>query len=125
MERIFSEFLNNSYPKKLIDPVKTRIRNQAKLERTWTSPVCIPYIPEVSEAIRRTPNQKDILAAFTSTNTLGKSLTHTKVSIPKNNAGHLVNKLPCQDCTTVYIGETSRSVADIMKEHSRLSKRHS
>ncbi len=33
MERIYSELLNNSYPKKFIDRVKTRIRNQAPLER--------------------------------------------------------------------------------------------
>ncbi len=62
--------------------------------------------------------------AFTSTNTLGKSLTHVKDSIPKDKASQLVYKLSCQDCTTVYIGETSRSVADRMKEHSQLTKRH-
>ncbi len=64
----------------------------------------------MSEAIRRTPNQEGIWVAFTSTNTLGKSLTHTKDSIPKNNAGQLA-KLSCQDCTIVYIGENSRFAA--------------
>ncbi len=54
----------------------------------------------------------------------GKSLTHVKDSIPKYIAGQLVYKLSSQDCTTVYIGETSRSVADTMKEHSRRTKRH-
>ncbi len=62
--------------------------------------------------------------AFASTNTLGKSLTIVKDSIPKDKAGQLVYKLSCQDCKTVYIGETSRSVTDRMKEHSRLTKRH-
>ncbi len=33
MERIYSDLLNNSYPKKFIDRVKTRIPNQAPLER--------------------------------------------------------------------------------------------
>ncbi len=36
----------------------------------------------------------------------------------------LIMRNPCQDCTTVYIGETSGSVTDRMKEHSRLTKRH-
>ncbi len=103
-----------------IDRVKTRITNQAPLERNGTSTVCIPYVPK----IRRTLNPECIRVAFTSTSTLGKSLTHVKDSISKGKAGQLVNKLSYQDCTTVYIGETSRSVADRMKEHSELTKRH-
>ncbi len=54
----------------------------------------------------------------------GKSRTHVKDSINKDKASQLVYKLSCQDCTTLYIGETSRSVAVRMKEHSRLTKRH-
>ncbi len=67
-------------------------------------------------------NPEGIRVAFTSTSTLGKSLTHVKDS--KDKASQLVYKLSCQDCTTESIGETSRSVADRMKEHSRLTKRH-
>ncbi len=52
------------------------------------------------------------------------SLTRVKDSIPEYKADQLVYKLSSQDCTTVYIGETSRSVADRMKEHLRLTKRH-
>ncbi len=48
--RIYSELLNNSYPKKFIDRVKTRITNQAQLARNWTSTVCFPYV--------RTPIEK-------------------------------------------------------------------
>ncbi len=43
MKRIYSELLNNSYPKKFIDRVKTRITNQAPFECNWTSAVCMPY----------------------------------------------------------------------------------
>ncbi len=124
MERIYSELLNNLYPKKFIDRIKTRITNQAPFERSWTSTICIPYVPKIAEAIRRTLNPEGIRVVFAFTNTLGESLTHVKDSIPKDKAGQLVKKLSCQDCTTVYIGETSRSVADRMKEHSRLTKRH-
>ncbi len=91
--------------------------NQPPWDRYWTSTACIPYVPKISEAIRRTFIQEGIRVAFTSTNTLGKSLTHVEDSFPKYNAGRLVNKL---SGTTLYIGETSRSV----DEHSRLTKRH-
>ncbi len=124
MQIIYSELLNNSYPKKFIDRVKTCITNQAPLERNWTSTVCIPYVPKISEAIRRALNPEGFPVAFTSTSTLGKSLTHVKDSIPKDKAGQLVYKLAGQGCTTVYISEISRSVADRIKEHSRLTKRH-
>ncbi len=75
MERIYSELLNNSYAKKFIDYVKTRITNQAPLEHDWML------------------NPEGIRVAFASTNTLGKSLTHGKDSISKDKAGKLVYKL--------------------------------
>ncbi len=62
------------------------------LARTCRRPVptlCIPYVPKISEAIRRTLNPEGIRVAFVSTNTLGKSLTHAKDSIPKYKAGQL------------------------------------
>ncbi len=60
----------------------SRIRNQAPLERYWTSTVCIPYVPYISEAMRRTFNQEGIRVALSSTNTPGKPLNHVKDSIP-------------------------------------------
>ncbi len=63
----------------------------------------------------RSDIQKLIRVAFTSTNTL-------ETSIPNYSAGQLVYKLSCQDCTTEYIGETSRPLADRMKEHLQLTK---
>ncbi len=109
-------------PRELIDLEKNRIRNQAPLERNWI--VCIPYVPKSSEAIRRRLNQEGSRVALTSTNTLGKSLSHVNDSIPKYIAGQLVYKLTCQDCTPVYIGETSRPLSDRMKKHSRITKSH-
>ncbi len=64
MERIYSSQLNHSYPKKFIDCVKTRITNQAPLERNWTSTVCIPYVPRISDAIRRTLSPEGFRVAF-------------------------------------------------------------
>ncbi len=90
IERIYSGLLNDSYPEKFIDHVKTRITNQAPLDHNWTSTVCIPYVPRISEAIRRALNPEGIRVAFASTNTLGKSLTNVKNSIPKYKAGQLV-----------------------------------
>ncbi len=44
MARIYSELLSNSCPKKFIDRVKTRITDQAPLERNWRSTACMPYV---------------------------------------------------------------------------------
>ncbi len=82
------------------------------------------FFQQTMISTRRALNPEDIRVAFASINTLGNSLTHVKDSIPKYKAGQLVYKLSYQDFTTVYIGETSRSVADRIKEHSRLTKRH-
>ncbi len=119
MEIIYSELLNNSYPKIFIDSVKARITNQAPLERNWSLTVSITYVPKISEAIRRLLNPEVIRVAFASTNTLRKWLSNVKDPIPKDKAIQLVYKLSCQDCKTVHNAETPRSVADRMKEHSR------
>ncbi len=71
-----------------------------------------------------TLNPEGIRVAFDSTSKLAKPLTQVKDSVPQNNAGQLVYNLSCQDCTTVYIGETSRSVANRMEEHLPLIKKH-
>ncbi len=108
MEKIYLEKLINSYSKRFIDRVKIR----AYLERNWTSTVSLNYAPKIYESIKRPLNYEGIRVTLTSTNTLGKSFTHVKDSLPKYNASQLVNKLLSQDCTKVYIGETTRSVAD-------------
>ncbi len=85
MERIYSELLNNSNSKRFINRVKSRIKNQAPLERNWTSTVCIPCVPKISQAV----NPEGILVAFALTNTLGRWLTHIKDSVPKYQVGRL------------------------------------
>ncbi len=73
---------------------------------------------------QKNAQSEGILVAFASTSTLGMSLTRVKDSIPKDKSNQLVYKISCQDRTTVNIGETPRSVADRMKEHSRLTQRN-
>ncbi len=88
--------------------VKTRTTNQAPLERNWMSTVCIPYVPKKCRS-----HQKNALSSI-------HFYKHVEEAVKMSN----FCKLSYKDCTTVYIGETSRSVADRMKEHSRLTKRH-
>ncbi len=41
--------------------------------------------------------------------------------IPMEDQGNLVYKLSCNDCEAVYVGETSRALADRIREHRGLT----
>ncbi len=121
MERIYSQLMNNSYPKKLIDRVNTRITNQAPLERNWTSIAFLTF--QLFQKRSEERSIRKVSEWHSPKPALRKSLTQVKDSIPKDKAGQQVYKLSCQNCTAVYKGETSRLAAARMKEHLRLTKR--
>ncbi len=75
--------MNNSYPKKFIDRVKTRITNKAPLGRNWTSTVCVPCVLKISEVIRNALNPEGIRVAFTSLTPWGSRLPRLKTQFLK------------------------------------------
>ncbi len=52
---------------------------------------------------------------------LGKALSKVKDDIPMEDQGNLIYKLSCNDCDAVYVGETSRALADRISEHRGLT----
>ncbi len=114
---IISELQMNGYPLKLIKSVMSQ-GNATRKE--WTKTISIPYVPGKSEAIRRILNKVNIQVALSSQNPLGKALSKVKDDIPMEDQGNLIYKLSCNDCDAVYVGETSRALADRIREHRAL-----
>ena len=58
IERITTVFVNNGYPKKFVDnavgkQVKSRMQVKPKADDGKVRTVCIPYVPALSQEIRR------------------------------------------------------------------------
>ena len=117
---IIADLQLNGYPLKFISK-KTFKRNHTA--RNWDGCLSIPYVQDKSEAIRRILNTVNIRVAFTANNSIGRALSKVKDDITPGLQGNLVYKIKCQDCDTVYIGETSRPLPDRMREHIRLSRK--
>ena len=111
-------FHSNGYPKTLVRRVLSRIptSNTVDAETDDTEGpklLCLPYIQGVSEKIERGCRQLGVQAVFKSRNKLRQSLMRVKTPINEDwRKG--VYKVPCGECSQVYIGETGKNLKERM-----------
>ena len=79
--------------------------------------VGIPYIPNVSERIRRCLQKFNVNTYFVPQNKLRQHLVHPKDKIKKEDCCGVVYQVDCSNCKQAYIGETGRSLSTRIKEH--------
>ena len=85
---------------------------------TTTTYTTIPYIRGTSAAISRISSPLGIRAPSPPTNTLQQILVHPKDPIPEQEK-LCVYRIWCTHCPKAYIGQTSRTIAQRIKEHQR------
>ena len=76
----------------------------------------IPYIKELSEAVRRILQKYNIRTAFKTTNILQHMLMKVKDPTPHNERPGIIYKIRCE-CGDFYIGETGRTLDTRLKDH--------
>ena len=79
----------------------------------------MPFIPGIIERLKRLLKNYQIKVATKPLRTVGNMLPSLKDKINKFDQRGVVYKIPCLDCTGVYIGETGRSFKTRRKEHQR------
>ena len=79
----------------------------------------MPFIPGITERLKRLLKNHQIKVATKPLRTVGNMLPSLKYKINKFDQRGVVYKIPCLDCTDVYIGETGRSFKTRRKEHQR------
>ena len=118
----------NSYPKKFIsNAIRTTQRprqpenNDNTENQEQTAPVRInfPYVKGTSEQLKRIFNDHNINCTFYTTTTLRTLLSHVKDPLPSEQRNNIVYKYDCKDCEAVYFGESKRTLAERIKEHTR------
>ena len=78
-------------------------------ERRPETTLTLPYISNLSEAIRRVLTPLDIQVVFRPLMTLRQLLVHPKDRVPMDEQKGVVYSIPCTECPKVYIGQTGRS----------------
>ena len=115
----------NNYPKTLIQKriyrMKTFLNDPNATQRNQLGDseiirrVPIPYIGKVSIAIAQTIRRTtDIEVCFRPVNKISTMLSNNK-QVTKDQIG--IYKLNCNDCSTIYVGETGRDIHIRAKEH--------
>ena len=77
----------------------------------------IPYVQNVSEAIRRVLAPLNIRTCFKPHRTLRSLLVHVKDPIPPEGRKGVVYQISCSDCPATYVGQTGRTLEHRIKEH--------
>ena len=90
-----------------------------RVEQRPKATLILPYISNLSEAIRRVLTPLDIQVVFRPLMTLRQLLVHPKDRVPMDERKEVVYSIPCTECPKVYIGQTGRSLKHRLKEHRR------
>ena len=109
----------NHYPARVIEryskekEAKTITDDNDRFKATIT----LPYVRGTSEAIKRILSPVNIRVCFRPCVTLKSLLVHPKDTLPLEKKANVVYCLPCQSCSEVYIGQTSRLLEARLGEH--------
>jgi hypothetical protein len=124
LNKITQELQNNGYPAKVISKCKKNRETKANSNVDLNKPaafISIPYVPKLSEKIRRVARKYNIKTAFKSSNTLRQQLTKVKPKNEEQASKNCVYSIKCE-CEGEYIGETKRPLKVRIKEHQRNTK---
>lgn len=108
----------NGYASNMVDNIISKHKNKNKgpvRNVDTTKYVCVEYNPTIEHCLKKELKRHDIELTFRTSN---KLMTHLNKTEPKpkfNLSG--VYKIKCDDCPSVYIGQTGRSFHTRYKEH--------
>ena len=74
------------------------------------------YVKNTSESIGTILAPLGIWTSFQPTNTLQQVLVRPKDPVPKENRSGVIYQIPCSRCPQTYIGQTSRTLGQRLKE---------
>ena len=115
-ERVQSELSGNGYPRQFINRCK-RQQPRRRTEQEWRTTASIPYVRGVSEAIRRILTPLHIRTVSRALSVKWTLMKGVKDNIPPEKEPGVVYAIGCMECREVYIGETSRTAEQRVKEH--------
>lgn len=117
--------VKNSYPLKLINKIFKR-QIQRLYNNTQTQPnnpnknehhLTLPYINILSENLTTMFQKHNIKTCHKSYNLLQRNFTPLKTQTHQNKKTHIIYEIPCNDCSGVYIGQTSQYLSNRLNGH--------
>ena len=124
-KHICEALMKNGYPRWSINLAKTQKQTQKKNTQKKTQEqantrkkmVVIPYVKNVSEQVAKAYKKVGITSAMRPHKKIRNMVVHAKDEIPIDRKDGVVYQVPCKNCETVYIGETSKALGTRISEH--------
>lgn len=89
-------------------------QNPKNTEMKWLT---LPYIPGLTDRLKKTLRKYNITVACKMDNTIGKLFTHTKYVVPKLKRSNLIYNADCLMCPMKYVGETGQRLTNRNSGH--------
>ena len=81
--------------------------------------VVVPYVKGLSEASAKILKSHSIATANHPHRTLRNFVVHPKDKVRDEEKTELIYCVPCNDCSSSYVGETGRKIGLRIKEHKK------
>ena len=99
---------------------KTNKKKSRPKQHDHKTPMMIPYVEGVSEAVARVYSRYGISTAMRPHMTIWNLLVHPKDKVTtEKKTAECIYRIPCKNFLRVYIGETERSFGIRIKEHRK------
>lgn len=123
----------NGYEKEFVDKIlRKHKRKKQRQNLTTLQPIeeeskriSMPFYPKLTNPIKTTLKRHGLKVVHKSEGTLRDLLCNLKDKVPPDEQSGIY-RIPCQDCPSVYIGQTRRKVRTRLKEHKHAveNKKH-
>lgn len=126
INKIKNVLIENNYPVTFIDSIfkgrlhkyynKSKFKNKnEKNEKCKYIP--LPYVNQLSERLDKILAPYNFKIAHKNYNNLKFTSSYIKDKVPVSKQTHIVYKIPCKDCQSVYIGQTMQHLNDRLNGH--------
>ena len=105
--------IKNYRPKTEEEKIKQK-EEDAKFDKIY-----LPYVPKISDILRKQLKKENVKVIFTRGRTIGDLICNNKPKIPRERWKNKVYQIPCKDCEKIYIGETSQWFDERESQHKR------
>ena len=111
------ELRTNQYEEWAFETPRAKPRGKSRPNRARTS-IGLPYIHGTSEKLARIFRAHDVGVYHRPINTIRSLLVHPKDKTPDLQKCGVVYQVTCPQCQHLYVGETGRTLATRMKDHT-------
>ena len=123
-------FETNNYPRGLILDAISRAKSAAECDRNdqpeekgRTLRVSCPYVPGVTDALRRMFRTFGVQLACRPRNQIRSALPSLKTPVDPQHQSGVVYSIPCAQCPVTYKGETEKWLATRVDQHREYIKK--